>query len=81
MYTVESYDASSGSANPKVHSVGLMADYNISKRTDFYVQGAYQKVAGDQTGTALDHAYVPGAADASSTANQLVFRLAIRHKF
>ncbi len=81
VYTLESYDASSGSAKPKIHSVGLMADYNISKRTDFYVQGAYQKVAGDQTGSALDHAYVPGAADASSTANQFVFRLAVRHKF
>jgi predicted porin len=81
VYTMESYDASSGSAKPKIHSVGLMADYNISKRTDFYVQGAYQKVAGDRTGSALDQAYVPGAADSSSTANQLVFRLAIRHKF
>jgi predicted porin len=67
VYTMESYDASSGSAKPKIHSVGLMADYNISKRTDFYVQGAYQKVAGDKTGSALDQAYVPGAADASST--------------
>jgi predicted porin len=78
---MESYDASSGSAKPKIHSVGLMADYNISKRTDFYVQGAYQKVAGDKTGSALDQAYVPGAADASSTQNQVVFRVAIRHKF
>jgi len=81
VYTMESYDASSGSAKPKIHSVGLMADYNISKRTDFYVQGAYQKVAGDKTGSALDQAYVPGAADASSTQNQVVFRVAIRHKF
>ena len=81
VYTMESYDASSGSAKPKIHSVSLMADYNISKRTDFYVQGAYQKVAGDKTGSALDQAYVPGAADASSTQNQVVFRVAIRHKF
>ncbi|NMM02597.1 porin [Paraburkholderia sp. RP-4-7] len=81
VYTMESYDASSGSAKPKIHSFGLMADYNISKRTDFYVQGAYQKVAGDKTGSALDQAYVPGAADASSTQNQVVFRVAIRHKF
>ncbi|NMM04537.1 porin [Paraburkholderia sp. RP-4-7] len=81
VYTMETFDASSGSAKPKIHSVGLMADYNLSKRTDFYVQGAYQKVAGDKTGTALDQAYVPGAAHASSTSNQFVFRAAIRHKF
>ncbi|RQT95298.1 porin [Burkholderia cenocepacia] len=80
-FTTESFNASSGNAKPKVHQVGLMADYNLSKRTDIYVQGAYQHVAGDKTGTALDLAYVPGAADASSTSNQFVIRAAIRHKF
>ncbi|TDG01247.1 porin [Paraburkholderia guartelaensis] len=80
-FTRENFEASSGDAKPKIHSVGLMADYNLSKRTDLYVQGAYQHVAGDKTGTALDLAYVPGAADASSTANQFVIRAAIRHKF
>ena len=29
----------------------------------------------------IDDAYVPGAADASSTSKQVVVRLAIRHKF
>jgi predicted porin len=80
-FTTENFNASSGNAKPKVHQVGLMADYNLSKRTDVYVQGAYQHVAGDKTGTALDLAYVPGAADASSTSNQFVIRAAIRHKF
>ncbi|MGF6872678.1 porin [Paraburkholderia sp. MM5477-R1] len=81
VYTLERFEASSGTESPKIHSVGLMADYNLSKRTDFYLQGAYQKVAGDKTNTALDLAYVPGAADASSTQNQFVIRAAIRHKF
>ncbi|MFM0197832.1 porin [Paraburkholderia strydomiana] len=81
VYTLENYDASTGSVKPKIHSVGLMADYNISKRTDLYVQGAYQKVAGSQTGSSLDQAYVPGAADLSSNSKQLVVRAAIRHKF
>lgn len=80
-FTTENFNASSGNAKPKVHQVGLMADYNLSKRTDIYVQGAYQHVAGDKTGTSLDLAYVPGAADASSTSNQYVIRAAIRHKF
>ncbi|TCG07401.1 porin [Paraburkholderia steynii] len=81
VYTLERFEASSGTESPKIHSVGLMADYNLSKRTDVYLQGAYQKVAGDKTNTALDLAYVPGAADASSTQNQFVIRAAIRHKF
>ncbi|MFM0732676.1 porin [Paraburkholderia sediminicola] len=81
VYTLENYDATTGSVKPKIHSVGLMADYNISKRTDLYVQGAYQKVAGSQTGSSLDQAYVPGAADLSSNSKQLVVRAGIRHKF
>ncbi|OAJ52329.1 porin [Paraburkholderia ginsengiterrae] len=80
VYTLERFEASSVQS-PKIHSVGLMADYNLSKRTDLYLQGAYQHVGGDKTGTALDLAYVPGAADASSSQNQVVVRAAIRHKF
>lgn len=83
MYTLttERFRASTGNAKPKVHSVGLMADYNFSKRTDVYVQGIYQHVGGSKTGTALDQAYVPGAQDASSNGNQFLIRAAIRHKF
>lgn len=80
-YTRASFNATSGKAHPNYQTVGLMADYNLSKRTDVYVQGGYQHVGGSQTGTALDLAYVPGAADASSNRNQIVTRVAIRHKF
>ena len=57
---------------PKIHSVGLMADYNLSKRTDVYVQGEYQKVAGSSTNSILDDAFVPGTQSPSSTQNQVV---------
>jgi Outer membrane protein (porin) len=80
VYTMENYDASTGSVKPKIHSVGLMADYNLSKRTDVYVQGAYQKVAGD-TNSILDNAFIPGVQAPSSTGNQVVARVALRHKF
>ena len=80
-YTRASFNATSGNRNPNYQTVGLMADYNLSKRTDVYVQGAYQHVGGDSTGTALDVAYVPGAADVSSNRSQLITRVAIRHKF
>ncbi|WP_114812489.1 porin [Paraburkholderia kururiensis] len=81
IYTLSKFDASTGNPEPKYHTFGLMADYNLSKRTDFYLQGAYQKVAGDRTGTALDDAYIPGSAGVSSSQHQFAFRAAIRHKF
>ncbi|HDR9318569.1 TPA: porin [Burkholderia vietnamiensis] len=80
-YTRADFNATSGKQHPNYQTVGLMADYNLSKRTDIYLQGAYQHVGGDQTGTVLDVAYVPGADDVSSNRNQLLVRAAIRHKF
>lgn len=80
-YTRASFNATSGTLHPNYQSVGLMADYNLSKRTDVYAQGAYQRVGGDKTGTVLDQAYVPGAAGTSSNQSQLVLRVALRHKF
>jgi predicted porin len=81
VYTAATMDATSGNENPKYHTFGLMADYNLSKRTDFYFQAAYQKVAGDKTDTVLDDAYIPGSAGVSSNSNQFAVRAAIRHKF
>ena len=57
--SLEKYDASTGNAKPKIHSAGLMADYNLSKRTDVYVQAAYQHIAGDKTNSILDNAFIP----------------------
>ncbi|MGU7784468.1 porin [Burkholderia sp. PU8-34] len=81
VYTLAHYDATTGNVKPKIHSIGLMADYNLSKRTDVYLMGAYQKVAGDATGSSLDQALIPGAADLSSTSKQLMVHAGIRHKF
>ena len=78
--SLEKYDASTGNAKPKIHSAGLMADYNLSKRTDVYVQAAYQHIAGDKTNSILDNAFIPGTDAPSSTSNQAV-RVALRHKF
>ena len=81
VYTIERFDTTAGSAKPGIHTAGLMADYNLSKRTDIYLQGMYQLVAGDRTGSSLDRAYVPGAQDLSSTSRQVLVRAAIRHTF
>jgi predicted porin len=80
-YTRASFNATSGTLHSNYHSVGVMADYNLSKRTDVYAQAAYQHVGGDATGTVLDQAYVPGAASTSSSKSQVVLRVAMRHKF
>ena len=80
-YTLERYEATTGTVKPGIHMFGLMADYNLSKRTDVYLQGVYQLVTGDATGSSLDRAYVPGAQDLSSTSRQLVVRAALRHTF
>lgn len=79
--SLENYNSSAGKAKPKIHQMGLMADYTLSKRTDAYVQAAYQHVAGDKTKSILDQGFVLGAQAPSSTANQVVVRLALRHKF
>ncbi|PRY06636.1 porin [Paraburkholderia sp. BL25I1N1] len=81
VYTMETYDASTGGVKPKIHSFGLMADYNLSKRTDVYIQGQYQQVTGDSTYSILDDAFNVGTQSPSSTSKQVVVRAAIRHKF
>ena len=75
------YDASTGRAEPRIHTVGLMVDYAFSKRTDIYLQTSYQHVAGGKTGSVLDQAFVLGSQAPSSTASQVAVRLALRHKF
>jgi predicted porin len=81
-YTMAKFNATNDNAKPKWHQVGLMADYNLSARTDVYTQAVYQKRAGDSTGvSAIDNAYIPGANGFSNTTHQFLFRVALRHKF
>ncbi len=81
VYTDGKFEAASGTIKPKYHTVGLMADYNLSKHTDIYLQGAWQKVAGDKTGTVADGGYVLGTDGPSASSNQLSVRAGIRHQF
>jgi predicted porin len=83
-YTQATYDGTSGgSAKPKYHQFGLMADYNLSKRTDVYVQGTYIKVANasDVTGTGLEFASNPDTSAPSSNGQQIMARVGIRQQF
>jgi len=83
-YTQATYEAvSGGSAKAKYNQFGLMADYNVSKRTDVYVQGGYVKVSDDPglAGTGLDVAANVDAAGPSSSSKQLMARVGVRHMF
>ena len=80
-YTLGHFDSTAGNTKPKWHQVGLMADYNLSPRTDVYVQGMYQHLAGSAVAAPLNTAFITGADAPSSTANQFITRVAIRHQF
>ncbi|WP_396333296.1 porin [Burkholderia anthina] len=80
-FTRAQLDTSGGSYRPRWHTLGVMADYNLSKRTDVYAMASVQKAVSAHSGTALDDAYAGGADDSSSNDRQLVARVGIRHKF
>lgn len=60
---------------PRYHQFNLVLDYFLSKRTDVYLMGVYQRAAGDAEFARI----YPMAA--SSNMNQYLARVAIRHKF
>jgi predicted porin len=66
--------------NQHFNQFSLLADYSLSKRTDVYVEGAFQKASGtSSTGTAAV-ADIGNLGD-SSNSRQAVARVALRHKF
>lgn len=76
--------ASTG-AKLRYHELTLIGDYFVSKRTDVYLLGAYQHAAGDaMVASIAPDTFGPGGAsapDASTNKNQLLIRVAMRHKF
>ena len=70
-------DGRLNNADPKWHTVGLQADYMLSKRTDVYLEGEYQHVSQDGTGLT---AYINGLRP-STTPNQVAVTAGIRHRF
>jgi predicted porin len=86
------YEKASGDAGAHYNQVGIGADYTISKRTDFYALGAYQKASGTQasftTNAAGQTVRVDQQAQASigsfsmaGTSTQEMVIVGIRHKF
>lgn len=64
-----------GGNQPKWHQVNLGADYFLSKRTDLFLVGIYQRAAGDATFAQI-YTLSP-----SSTKSQVTAVAGIRHKF
>ncbi|MBY8606885.1 porin [Burkholderia arboris] len=64
--------------HPGWNQFNLQTDYALSKRTDVYVQGVYQRVSTDGLGIG---AYVNGLGGASSTNKQIAVTAGLRHRF
>ena len=74
------YTKGSSAAKAKYHQASLGADYFLSKRTDVYVVGVYQKASGTDS-TGKDAVASISALTPSSGDRQATVRLGIRHKF
>jgi predicted porin len=79
-YTLQHITTVTGRSVPKWQQLAVMLDYDISKRTSLYIQGAYQHVNGN-TGQEFDNANIIGSSGISSGNNQMVYRVAMMHKF
>jgi len=79
-YTHAHIATAAGDASPSWHQLSMMLDYDLSKRTSTYIQGAYQHATGN-TGTDFDYAHVLGTAGQSSGRNQLALRVGMMHRF
>jgi predicted porin len=66
--------------NQHYNQVSVLADYFLSKRTDVYFTGAFQKASGISSTGSEAVANIGGYGD-SSNEHQAVFRLAMRHRF
>ncbi|MEW9583542.1 porin [Paraburkholderia sp. DGU8] len=79
------YTRGTGDASATYNQVSLGADYSLSKRTDFYAVGAWQHASGDQRipggGLASATASIGSYGNQSSTSNQVMVSVGIRHKF
>lgn len=65
------------SNRPKYNQFNVMADYRLSKRTDIYFMGVYEKASGGAYADIFDG----WPAGQSTTTNQVLTRIGIRTKF
>ncbi|WP_460902158.1 porin [Paraburkholderia jirisanensis] len=69
-------NSSTFGSSPKWNQLGVQTVYNLSKRTDVYVEGVYQHVSGHNF-----TAFIYNSGGASSTGNQVVGMMGMRTRF
>ncbi len=67
-------------ASPGWNTGMVQADYSLSKRTDFYLEGVYQNVHGAPADSVLSHAMI-NTLSPSSTNSQVAVTVGLRHAF
>ncbi|SAL63309.1 porin [Caballeronia udeis] len=78
-FTNGSFSTAAGDAKPKYHQFSLLADYDLSKRTDVYAEGVFQHASGGN-GTVLGDADINGLSP-STTNKQVAVTVGMRHRF
>jgi predicted porin len=79
-----SYTKADGVASAHYNQVSAGADYSLSKRTDVYLVGAWQKASGSQLnadGTRSQAQASIGSYGYAGTSSQALLSLGLRHKF
>jgi general bacterial porin, GBP family len=79
-FTDGKVSGSNGSGDPKWQTVSLQGDYSLSKRTDVYLEGVYQHASGELGNFGANVASI-NTLSPSSTANQTVVAVGMRHRF
>ncbi|MDB5831099.1 MAG: porin [Caballeronia sp.] len=79
-FTDGKVSGSNGSGDPKWQTASLQGDYSLSKRTDVYLEGVYQHASGELGNFGANVASI-NTLSPSSTANQTVVAVGMRHRF
>jgi predicted porin len=81
-YTMAHYESNAGQSRPHWGNFGGMIDYNLTKRTDVYMQVAYQRASHtDSFAAPLGQAVLVGTDAPSSGLNQTAVLVSFRHLF
>ncbi|MBN3763572.1 porin [Burkholderia sp. Ac-20365] len=79
-YTYSRAGGNGGGGIPHWNQVSAMADYRLSRRTDIYVQSAWQRVSPSGT-SPLGVAWINGVSAPSATTDQIQATFGLRHRF
>lgn len=79
-YTYSRAGGNAGGGSPHSNQVSAMADYRFSRRTDVYLQGAWQGISASSS-SPLGVAWINGVSAPSSTSDQVQATVGMRHRF